>query len=108
MILLAAALALFQFGEFSFLLARIGLSSGVFDADTYSVILSAALVTILLTPPTFQLTQPLYSLQRRLFRAPRLQTFEISDQGLKDHVVIAGAVRVGQFAAVMLHPRLSI
>ena len=99
---------LFRFGEFSFLLARIGLSSGVFDADTYSVILSAALVTILLTPPTFQLTQPLYSLQRRLFRAPRLQTFEISDQGLKDHVVIAGAVRVGQFAAVMLHPRLSI
>ncbi len=100
---LAAALALFQFGEFSFVLARIGLSSGVFDADTYSLILSAALVTILLTPPAFQLTQPLYSLQRRLFRAPPPQTFDIPDQGLKDHVVIAGAGRVGQFVAVMLH-----
>jgi CPA2 family monovalent cation:H+ antiporter-2 len=100
---LAAALALFQFGEFSFVLARVGLSSGIFDVDTYSLILSAALVTILLTPPAFQLTQPLYSLQRRLFRAPPLQTFDLPDHELRGHVVIAGAGRVGQFVAVMLH-----
>jgi CPA2 family monovalent cation:H+ antiporter-2 len=100
---LATALALFQFGEFSFVLARVGLSSGVFDADAYSLILSAALVSILLTPPAFQLTQPLYSLQRRLFRAPPLQTFDLPDQELRDHVVIAGAGRVGQFVALMLH-----
>ena len=82
---LASALALFQLGEFSFVLAREGLSSGVFGADTYSLILTVALVTILLTPPAFQLTQPLYNLQRRLFRAAPMKTFELPEEGCKPH-----------------------
>ena len=61
---LASALALFQLGEFSFVLASQGLASGVFSADTYALLLTVALVTILLTPPAFQLTQPLYTVQR--------------------------------------------
>lgn len=100
---LATALALFQFGEFSFVLARVGLSDGVFSLDTYSLILSAALVSILITPPAFSLIQPLYGLQQRLFRAGPMQTFDLPEQGLRDHVVIAGAGRVGQFVAGMLH-----
>jgi CPA2 family monovalent cation:H+ antiporter-2 len=100
---LATALALFQFGEFSFVLARVGLNDGVFSLDTYSLILSAALVSILITPPAFSLIQPLYGLQQRLFRAGPMQTFDLPEQGLRDHVVIAGAGRVGQFVAGMLH-----
>ena len=36
---LATALALFQFGEFSFVLARVGLQEGIFSADGYSCLL---------------------------------------------------------------------
>lgn len=100
---LATALALFQFGEFSFVLARTGLRDGIFTPDTYSLMLSAALVSILITPPAFGLIQPLYGLQRRIFRSAPLQTFDLPEQGLRDHVVIAGAGRVGQFVATMLH-----
>ncbi|HAJ38430.1 MAG TPA: portal protein [Chloroflexi bacterium] len=100
---LATALALFQFGEFSFVLARIGVTDGIFAPDTYSLILSAALVSILITPPAFGLIQPLYGLQQRLFRGGPMQTFDLPEQGLRDHVVIAGAGRVGQFVAGMLH-----
>ncbi len=100
---LASALALFQLGEFSFVLASQGLASGVFSADTYALLLTVALVTILLTPPAFQLTQPLYTVQRRLFRSAPLRTFEIPAGGLEDHVVVAGAGRVGLFVAAMLH-----
>lgn len=99
----ATAFALFQFGEFSFVLARVGVTDGIFAPDTYSLILSAALVSILITPPAFGLIQPLYSLQQRLFRAEPMQTFDLPEQGLRDHVVIAGAGRVGQFVAGMLH-----
>ncbi|MFZ1769558.1 MAG: cation:proton antiporter [Caldilinea sp.] len=100
---LATALALFQFGEFSFVLARVGLQEGIFSADVYSLILSAALVSILITPPAFGLIQPLYNLQRRLFRTAPMQTFDVPEEGLRDHVVIAGAGSVGQFVAEMLH-----
>lgn len=99
----ATALALFQFGEFSFVLARVGVTDGIFAPDTYSLILSAALVSILITPPAFGLIQPLYSLQQRFFRTGPMQTFDLPEQGLRDHVVIAGAGRVGQFVAGMLH-----
>ena len=99
----ATALALFQFGEFSFVLARVGVTDGIFAPDTYSLILSAALVSILITPPAFGLIQPLYGLQQRFFRAGPMQTFDLPEQGLRDHVVIAGAGRVGQFVAGMLH-----
>jgi CPA2 family monovalent cation:H+ antiporter-2 len=100
---LASALALFQFGEFSFVLARVGLQDGIFSADDYSLILSAALVTILITPPAFNLIQPIYRLQRRLFRSEPMSTFEFVSEDLAGHVVIAGAGRVGQFVARILH-----
>jgi CPA2 family monovalent cation:H+ antiporter-2 len=100
---LATALALFQFGEFSFVLARVGVQEGVFSANDYSLILSAALVSILITPPAFSLTQPLYRLQRRIFGSEPMSTFEVVNDDLTDHVVIAGAGRVGQFVARILH-----
>ncbi|GIV70339.1 cation:proton antiporter domain-containing protein [Caldilinea sp.] len=101
---LATALALFQFGEFSFVLARVGLQDGIFSPDDYSLMLSAALVSILITPPAFHLIEPLYALQRRLFGSEPARTFEPpSFDAMKDHVVIAGAGRVGQFVAGMLH-----
>jgi CPA2 family monovalent cation:H+ antiporter-2 len=48
-ILVGVALA--QSGEFSFLLARLGLESGSLTADAFNLILSGAAISIVLTPP---------------------------------------------------------
>ena len=47
---LAVGLTLFQVGEFAFVLARVGLSSGAIANDVYALTLNAAIVTMALTP----------------------------------------------------------
>src|SRR6185503_15360574 len=47
---LAVGLTLFQVGEFAFVLARVGLSSGAISADVYALTLNTAIVTMALTP----------------------------------------------------------
>ena len=109
---LAVGLGLFQVGEFSFVLVRVGLSSGSIDQYLYSLILSVALLTMLLTPLLTQLTAPLYRWQRQWFKREPLQSMNLGDHALQGHVIIAGAGRVGQFAARTLqrleHPLVAI
>lgn len=99
---LAAGLGLFQVGEFSFVLARAGLSSGAISPDLYALVLNTAITTMALTPAVSGLTAPLY---RRF--APRrghepLQALNLPRVGLRDHVIIAGAGRVGRHVAETL------
>jgi CPA2 family monovalent cation:H+ antiporter-2 len=47
---LRTALLLAQIGEFSFVLAGVGLHSGVIDDQLYSIVLAAALLTLILNP----------------------------------------------------------
>ncbi len=99
---LALGLGMFQIGEFSFVLARVGISTNSISPDLYALILTTAIVTMLLTPFVSGLTGPLYAWRRR--RAPRepLQTVNVPLTGLADHVVIAGSGRVGQYIAQVL------
>ena len=99
---LAVALTMFQVGEFSFLLARVGLQAGAIDADLYALVLTTAIATIILTPVLSGLTAPLYALRRQWFRFEALQSVNLPDRGLRDHVVIAGGGRVGQCVAQVL------
>jgi monovalent cation:H+ antiporter-2, CPA2 family len=99
---LAVGLGLFQIGEFSFVLARIGLSSNSISNETYSLVLSAAVITMALTPVVSGLTAPLYSLRKRWFRREPLQTINLPESGLHGHVVIAGGGRIGQHVARVL------
>jgi monovalent cation:H+ antiporter-2, CPA2 family len=96
---LAVSLALFQLGEFSFVLAREGLAGGVFGSDVYGLILAVALVSTLLTPAAFQAVSPLYALQRRLFKPGAPSSMELPEFTEQRHVVVAGAGRVGQYVA---------
>lgn len=52
---LHAAAALAQIGEFSFLLAGMGLSLGIMSADSHALVLAAALLSILMNPLLFHL-----------------------------------------------------
>ncbi len=55
---LAVGLGLFQVGEFSFVLARTGLSSGSISKEIYALVLSTAIISMMLTPFVSGLTGP--------------------------------------------------
>ncbi len=99
---LALGFGMFQLSEFSFVIAHMALNEGVFDAEIYSLVLTSALVTTLLTPLAFHLVEPLYALLRRQRPAQVYGTFDLPKGELDAHVVIAGAGRVGQYVAQVL------
>jgi len=87
---LAVALTMFQVGEFSFVLARVGLSTNSISNELYSLMLSMAIVTMVLTPIISGQIAPLYALRKRWFKREPLQSINLPKAGLRDHVVIAG------------------
>ena len=99
---LAVALTLFQVGEFAFVLARVGLAGKAISQEVYTLALNAAIVTMALTPIVSSLVPQLYG---RLWPRPVRETYEalnLPSAGLSDHVVIAGAGRVGRSVAEAL------
>lgn len=99
---LAVGLGLFQMGEFSFALARVGFQTNSISTDLYALVLTTAIITMVLTPLVSGLTEPLYALRKRWFKHEPLQTINLPQTGLHDHVVIAGGGRVGQYVAQVL------
>jgi CPA2 family monovalent cation:H+ antiporter-2 len=104
---LAVGLGLFQIGEFSFVLARVGLSTGSIGNDLYTLFLTATILSMVLTPLISGQTAKIYALKKRWFRHERLETSNIPDQGCKEHVVIIGGGRVG-FQIAQILKRLNI
>ncbi len=104
---LAVGLGLFQIGEFSFVLARVGISTNSIGSDLYTLILTAAILTMILTPLVSGQTARLYALKKRWFRHEILESSNIPDTGLKGHVIIAGGGRVG-FQIAQVLKRLNI
>jgi CPA2 family monovalent cation:H+ antiporter-2 len=99
---LALGLTMFQAGEFSFVLGRVGLATSGIGQDLYSGIMAVALLSMFLTPLVSGLTTPLYGLIRRRRAREPLQTINLEREDLHDHVVIAGAGRMGQAVARVL------
>jgi len=99
---LAVGLGLFQIGEFSFVLARLGVSTGSIDGEFYNLFLTAAVLTMALTPLVSGQTARLYALKKRWFRHEPLDSINLPQAGLCRHVIIAGGGRVGfQIAKVL-------
>lgn len=96
--LLMTAAGLAQMGEFSFILAALGMTLGVVDSYLYSLILAGALLSSLATPFTMRLINPLadwldvHMPPRDRIAAP----LPIVPPSIRDHVVICGYGRVGQ------------
>ena len=99
---LAVGLGLFQIGEFSFVLARVGLACQAIDTDVYSLVLTASIFSMLLTPFAAALVTPLYNLKKRSRIQEAIQTENLPGEELAEHVVIAGGGRVGQHIAQVL------
>ncbi len=99
---LAVGLGLFQIGEFSFVLARVGLSSRSITHDVYSLVLTTAIITMILTPLISGQTARIYRIRKKMFRHEPLDTKNMPDEKMKDHIIVAGGGRVGfSIASVM-------
>ena len=93
---------MFQVGEFSFLLARVGLSTESISQDLYSLLLTTAILTMILTPLLSRFASPIYSVWRKQFVREKLDTINIPKDGLHDHIVIVGGGRTGFYVAKVL------
>lgn len=98
----AVGFGLFQVGEFSFVLARVGIGTEAISERVYSIVLTTAVITMALTPFAIRLAPVLYGRWREWFPKETLQTLNLPETELRDHVIIAGYGRVGSFVGEML------
>src|SRR5579883_240429 len=97
--------ALAQVGEFSFVLARLGVAEGILSERVFGLVLAVAIVTIVLTPAAMRLAPVLARGLRRVGSAPvgpsgearadDRAAAEPEQPALRDHVVLLGYGRVG-------------
>lgn len=106
-----AGLGLAQIGEFSFVLSSLGTAQGLIPQQEASVILSAALVTILLAPFVYGGAGSLYArlnaippISRVLNREPA-ETGEPAEEGERPRVLLVGCGRVGKHVSQALSAR---
>jgi len=104
---LAVGLGLFQVGEFSFVLAQIGVSTNSISHELYSLVLTTAIITMFLTPLISGQTARLYALHRRLFKHEPLDSINFPKTGFRNHVIIIGGGRVG-FRIAQVLKRLNV
>lgn len=104
-----AGLSLAQVGEFSFVLARVGVDQGAIPSGVFDLTLATALVTIVLTPSLMRAGPfVLASLQR----LPRVGCYFMeparplqATEQLANHAVICGYGRIGRELAAALEAR---
>lgn len=109
---LTVSASLAQIGEFSFILAALGVTLGVLPAAGQSLILAGALISIALNPLTFRMVEPLQAWVRARSRLARQLEArddplaglpaDVSSNTLSGHVVVAGYGRVGRHIAAAL------
>ena len=97
---LFTGMGLIQIGEFSFVLAVVGLEVGIISQNIYSITLAAAIVTMGLTPFALNLASTLYRWLNQGKKsgwliASRFDQGWLNKQQLAGHAVICGHGRVG-------------
>jgi monovalent cation:H+ antiporter-2, CPA2 family len=96
-------LGLSQIGEFSFVLARSGITSGILSKPTYDLALTCTVLTMALSPLVANLAVPLGRSWRRWSKPAQAPgPIESPDVALQGHVIIAGYGRGGKAAARVL------
>ena len=109
---LVVGASLAQIGEFSFILAVLGVTHGLLPAVGQSLVVAAAILSISLNPLLFSLLRPAHAwLTERSRLARRLETsadplaalpMSTAEQVLAGHVVLVGYGRVGRLIAQAL------
>jgi CPA2 family monovalent cation:H+ antiporter-2 len=109
---LTVSASLAQIGEFSFILAALGVSLGLMPQKGQAMIVAASLVTIALNPLVFHAIEPVHRWLRTVSqRARDLEArddplaqlpIEVQPESLTGHVVLVGYGRVGRRIAEAL------
>jgi len=106
-LIIAASLA--QIGEFSFILAGLGLSLKLLPEEGRDLILAGAITTILINPLLFAALDVILARREKPEAAekaePEAAREPIRPTALKDHVVLIGHGRVGSFISGVLRQR---
>jgi len=108
---LAAGIALAQAGEFSFVLAAVAMAGALIDEDMLSLLVTATIVTLFVTPYLVAgatpgahfITEQLARL--RLLRRIAAPTARSGDEPLHDHIILIGFGPAGQAVAETLMNR---
>ena len=95
-----AALGMISIGEFNYVMAQVGRTSGAVSDELYNLILSSSLLTIVLTPAAFWVAP---RVGRTMVRLPLLgrvlvppMQVDYSNETIENHAVVVGYGRVGQ------------
>jgi CPA2 family monovalent cation:H+ antiporter-2 len=103
---LLAGAGLIQVGEFGFILAQAGVAQGIVDANFYSLIVAAAIATMLFTPLSMSLAARVYPAVSSTPPAgglPLLACKDINEPAAdKRKIIVAGYGRVGKSIAAGL------
>jgi monovalent cation:H+ antiporter-2, CPA2 family len=103
-----SGLGLNQIGEFSFVLALVGLNQGFITQERYFLLVGTTAITLLLTPAGLRFSPVLADKLSNLpFLANYLRRFRDTKdlslpEGFRDYVVVAGYGRVGQVIVKIL------
>ena len=89
---IAVSVALAQVGEFSFMVASLGLSLGVLPPEATQALVAASIISITLNPALFKLVDPL---SKRLARRPP-QVTETLAPAEEGHIIVVGYGAVGR------------
>lgn len=91
-IIITVALFISQVGEFSFVLAGIGLNQGILDKELYDSIISLTVLTLLITPILFNFSPIITKrLSNRLkIKNNDFYSIEEADIELDNHIIIIG------------------
>jgi CPA2 family monovalent cation:H+ antiporter-2 len=95
-LVISASLA--QIGEFSFILAGLGLALGVLPEQAQDLILAGAIISILINPAFFVLLDRFAPKEAVASEAPEAATparRELTTTSLSDHYIVVGYGRVG-------------
>ncbi|MFC1861053.1 cation:proton antiporter [Chloroflexota bacterium] len=102
---------LVQIGEFSFIMARMGMTAGVVSPYLYSLTVASAIITMLLTPFAFNLASLVYRQLNKHERMVKLITrrpelaWHNQQTDLSGHAVICGYGNIGNNLANILERR---
>ncbi|MCO5252018.1 MAG: cation:proton antiporter [Candidatus Kapabacteria bacterium] len=93
-IIMLVGLMLAQIGEFSFVLSKIGLDSGIISFDIYSKVIAVAVISMLFTPLYFEFAPKIASAigKLKIFEKynNRAQTEGEQPKKLSNHMIIVG------------------
>lgn len=87
---IAMMLGMIPISEIAFILARKALEISAIDNHVYQIILNIVVVSMVLGPLIAAFSSPIYSLIRKYRPARDVNSINIPDPGLSDHIIIAG------------------